>query len=373
MMNILQRRADAPVGGSRSLGDALNGHDNALNFIRLVLASSVIVSHSFPLTGIADPTGGYLTGLGGFAVNGFFIVSGYLIAASKMRMGLAPYLWRRALRILPAFWSMLLMTGFVFAPLATLLTAERWNADAGWLFVWKNALLRMNLWGVPGTLTSVAYPNVWNGSAWTLFYEFGAYLMVGGLLALSWVRRRAILVFATLFVAIVVIQPLAYGPLDVTTNLYLNALRLGGYFVVGSLFYFVRDHIRISAWLALASAVMLGLLVVTHCDWWFGQIPFAYLVLWLGATLRTRIGATNDISYGIYIYAFPMQQFAYLFVGATWGWVGHSLLALAMTVPLAAASWFLVEKPVMTLRGLVPTRPRSELEQPLLGGASPAS
>lgn len=337
----------------RSLGEALNGFDNALNFIRLVLASSVIVSHAFPLTGIADPSGGYLEGLGGFAVNGFFIVSGYLIAASRVRMGLASYLWRRSLRIFPAFWTMLLLTGFVFAPLVTVLTAESWTAEAGWAFVWKNALLRMNLWGVPGTLTQVPYPDVWNGSAWTLFYEFVAYLMVGGLLTLGWVQRRAMPAFAALFASIVIVQALAHGPLDVSNTLLLEALRLGGYFVVGSLFYFARDHVPVSIWLGFTSAILLGLLVFLHQDWWFGQIPFAYLILWMGSTLTTRIGSRNDISYGIYIYAFPMQQFANLLVGVSWGWVGHSLLAFALTVPLAVASWFCIEKPAMTLRRFV--------------------
>lgn len=210
--------------------------------------------------------------------------------------------------------------------------------------------------GVPGTLTTVPFAEVWNGSAWTLHYEFWAYLVVGLLLTFSVVRRRGLLVFGALFVLIIVIQPLAHGPLDVSTSLYLHALRLGGYFIAGSLFYFGRNRIYLSGKVALTSAILLGLLAALHLDTWFAQLPFAYLLFWLGANLRTRIGATNDISYGIYIYAFPMQQFTFLLVGTSLGWVGHSVVAFGLTIPLALASWFYVERPAMSLARFVPKK-----------------
>ena len=71
-------------------------------------------------------------------------------------------------------------------------------------------------------------------------------------------------------------------------------------------------------------------------------------MLLLGVVLPLqRVGAVNDISYGMYIYAFPLQQLMNE-LGANRLPVGVSLtIAVAATVPFAAASWFFVEKPML--------------------------
>lgn len=310
------------------------------------------------MIGVEDPTR-RLTGLGGQAVNGFFIISGYLIAASAWRMRFLPYLWRRVIRILPAFWTVLVITAFVFAPVSTLFTGETWTLWAALQHIRGNALLYITEWGVPGTLERVPYPDVWNGPLWSLFYEFAAYIATGLLLMIGWVRRHGILVFSVLFAFLVVAQPLAHGPLDVTTNLYLNAIRLAAFFVAGSLFYAARDKVPLSTPWGAASIIVFCLLAYLNLDWWYGQLPMAYALLWLGSVIDVPIGRANDISYGIYIYGFPMQQFTYLMIGTMGGWVLHSVLALALTIPLAAVSWFFIEKPAMKLRNLVPATRRS--------------
>ncbi|WP_461048909.1 acyltransferase family protein [Terrabacter koreensis] len=96
--------------------------------------------------------------------------------------------------------------------------------------------------------------------------------------------------------------------------------------------------------------------------WYLGLTPFplAFLLLWLGARVPVRLGARNDISYGVYLFAFPLQQLMAVAqvpraVGSFW----FAVLSIAVTIPVAWASWLLVEKPSMRLRRLVPTRPRS--------------
>ena len=37
-------------------------------------------------------------------------------------------------------------------------------------------------------------------------------------------------------------------------------------------------------------------------------IPLTYLLLYVGSTWRTRLAAKEDISYGMYIYGWPVQQ-----------------------------------------------------------------
>jgi peptidoglycan/LPS O-acetylase OafA/YrhL len=336
-----------------TIGDRLSSRDNALNFVRLALAATVIVSHAWPVGGFGDSP---VVGLGGWAVDGFFVLSGYLIAGSRMRNAFLPYLWRRALRILPAFWVCLIVTAAVIAPVTAAVIGETYRLESGVGYVVRNAALSINQWGIDDTLLDVPLAGVWNSPLWTLFFEFGAYVFAGVILSVPLLRRHGALSSAVLFVLIVVFQPLAYGPLEVTTGIYLSGARLGAFFVAGMFLYFVRDRIALRTWLVPAALAVFLVLVFTGQAELFGQLPFAFLIIWIGAILPVRIGVRNDISYGIYIWAFPVQQLI-IVAGLSWlGPWGTALLAFVLTVPIAWASWRLVEKPAMRLGPLVSSR-----------------
>lgn len=335
-----------------TLGDRLSSRDNALNFVRLCLASAVILSHTWPIGGFGH---NFTVGFGGWAVGGFFAISGYLIAGSRMRSTFLPYLWRRAMRILPAFWVCLIVVAAVIAPLTAAAIGETYVLGSGISYVVKNAALYISQWGIDDTLLTVPYPDVWNGPLWTLFYEFAAYIFAGVILSVPLLRKHGAIASAVLFVFIVIAQPLAHGPLDVTTNIYLNGLELGAFFAAGMLLYFLRERIRLKTWLAPVALIVFVALAALGLAEWYGQLPFALLMLWIGAVLPLRIGSRNDISYGLYIWAFPVQQ---LIIVAGLGWLGPwgtALLALLLTIPLAWASWRLIEKPAMRLGRLIPS------------------
>ena len=122
------KRPPRDLDSGASVGSALRGHLNSLGIIRLVLASLVIVDHAFPLGGFGeDPFWRYTNGqtsLGGIAVGGFFVISGYLIVKSGASSDLMQFLWRRVIRIFPAFWGVLLFTAFVVGPIAWLVRGE---------------------------------------------------------------------------------------------------------------------------------------------------------------------------------------------------------------------------------------------------------
>src|SRR5947209_465064 len=109
-----------------SLSAALRG-GNSLNAIRLVLAALVLVSHSWPLLGLPEPTPVFGETLGSVAVAGFFAISGYLITGSRMKIGIVRFAWHRALRIYPGYWVVLVVTAFVLAPIVSFLADERWS------------------------------------------------------------------------------------------------------------------------------------------------------------------------------------------------------------------------------------------------------
>lgn len=338
---------------------AFNARRNSLNAIRLVLATLVIVSHSWPIGGYgADPAFGDQD-LGDWALAGFFAISGYLITASRVATpSLLDYSWRRFLRIYPGFLAALLVVAFVMAPASELLGRTGnydWSSGAG--FVANNAAVMMRQWGIDGTLQAVPFAGTWNGSAWTLFYELLCYAAVGILVSILPTRVMKPAVIAA-FVACVLVTTAAHTfGAPIPEALELTA-RLGGFFSAGVIVYLFRDRVVLNAGGAILSLL---LLVGIAAAWQFqvlAGMPVAYLMMYLGARLPfTQIGARNDISYGMYIYAFPVQQLiatAYpnqelplpIFIAAS----------ILLTLPFAWASWLLVEKPAMRFKRLMKKR-----------------
>ncbi|MBS3180157.1 MULTISPECIES: acyltransferase family protein [unclassified Pseudoclavibacter] len=336
--------------GSPSLGDALSGRDNALNFVRLGLATAVILGHSWVFGAFGHSV---FADFADWSVNGFFAISGYLIVASRLRLSFWDYMWRRALRIFPAFWVVLIATGLVVAPLAAAASGERFELQSGLTYVFRNAALYIGQQGIEDTLMTVPFPYIWNLSLWTLVHEFSFYVVVAIALLVPWVRRNGLLFFCILVVVLVGFRIAAFTVLDLELSVFFkNTLRLGGFFAAGAVVYFLRDRIRVSwIWLGIATAVT-GVFYAAGLLHWVGQLPFAVLVLLAGAKLPIRIGARNDISYGVYIWGAPVQQCLALAGGATFGpWI-YALLALVATTPLALASWFWIESPALRLKSV---------------------
>ena len=89
----------------------------------------------------------------------------------------------------------------------------------------------------------------------------------------------------------------------------------------------------------------------------------AYPLIWLGIHLPcARVCAVNDYSYGIYIYAFPIQQLLAMWRVNQLGYWTYTLMALVVVIPLAVASWWLIEKHALRLKGL--KLPRSKNRTP---------
>jgi peptidoglycan/LPS O-acetylase OafA/YrhL len=112
------------------------------------------------------------------------------------------------------------------------------------------------------------------------------------------------------------------------------------------------DRIPLDWRLGVLGVILVAASGYLHVVPWLGALPIAYVCLWLGVVLPfQRVGRTNDISYGMYIYAFPVQQLLLACLGARRLPVGVAvLLCVACTVPLAAASWFLVERRALALK-----------------------
>ena len=123
-------------------------------------------------------------------------------------------------------------------------TAARiWSRSSAASFVTGNFLLEIQQYGIDHTLEDVPYDGVWDGSLWTLRYEFIAYVGAALVLTLPLVRRHHRWALTVLAVLACLSYPVATGPAHVTTNLYLFGLRLGAFFAVGMALWSWKDKI----------------------------------------------------------------------------------------------------------------------------------
>ena len=339
-------------------GHQLDPRVNSLNLIRLGLASMVLFAHGFYLAG--DGVGPHVDGenLGGWAVFGFFAVSGYLITASRWSNSLGTYLVHRVARIFPAFLVCLVVIAVFFAPIGYL----RQNGTlAGYLttgpttpagYIFSNLMLHINANEIAGTPAGVPFPGAWDGSIWSLYYEFQSYLIVAGLAMIGWVRRNPLGIALAWILSVGayvswgrVAGPLLGGNGDAQALLKLLPLFLGG-----ALVQLLRERLPLHWTGALISvAIVLG--AIKGLDGWSAQLTaplIAYLLLYIGSVVPCpRLIQRHDISYGVYVYAWPVQQLL-VFTGIhNRGVALFDIAALAVTVPFAAASWLVVERPAM--------------------------
>jgi len=162
-------------------------------------------------------------------------------------------------------------------------------------------------------------------------------------------RWRATLVIAFIL-ALTGLVVTAYGPID--QCFVVNGSRFGLMFLAGAMVYTFRDTIPVS-WplIAVAGAVIAASSWLPDYRVVAVALPIAYLAMSSGALLKhPKLRLPNDISYGTYVYAFPMQQ---LLASAGLYKLGvpmFAIVSIVVTLPVAAASWFALERPALKLK-----------------------
>jgi peptidoglycan/LPS O-acetylase OafA/YrhL len=321
--------------------DQTADHRNNFGFLRLVFALAVIVSHSFELVD-GNRSREVMTlifgtvSMGELAVDAFFIISGYLVTKSfDTSSSTLSYLQKRILRIYPGFIAAYLICIFVVAPLAGSDLAALSSGDYLSAF-WKMMLLVSP--HVPGAFAGSHYDQL-DGSMWTVIIEFRCYLFVVGL-GLAGVFRRPMLAAVVLAASIV------------GMSIGARQAALWAMFAAGSSFYVLRPWIPVSApWkIAAVLALIVSLWVRPLTDLGitiFGSYALFAIAFWPSPAL-SRINSGTDLSYGIYLYAWPIQKLL------IWYLTSNPFVVLALTllavVPVAFVSWYAVEKPALSLK-----------------------
>lgn len=338
------------------LEDVSKGRDNNLNLLRMLAATGVLVSHAWPIAlgpDTLEPLYG-ATGhsLGSICVHIFFAISGFLITASFLRSStLTRFTLARVLRLFPALAVSLLFVAFVMGPAVTNLPVmEYLFAYETWSFIIRNLGLVQLQFELPGVFTDNPYPKV-EGSIWTLVHEVACYLCVflAGIFGVLKNRRLASLFLLAGLGGWLLIFYAAL-PLPVKVDSFL---KLALPFAIGIAAWLWRDRIRL--WLPAA----VGLFLLWYLLFWLiGKSPITdvafsvaltYAVFWFGYAPSGLLRVYNnvgDYSYGMYVYAFPLQGFVIWY----WGQQSPAMniaLSFPLTLACAVVSWHLVEKPAL--------------------------
>lgn len=349
---------------------------NNFHFLRFFAATLVIYGHSYPLTGRGNLDKLQELSLGVFptahmGVCIFFTISGYLIAKSlHSSTTTTNYLWKRLLRLLPGLVVACLITVFLVGPLATQLSLQEYFSDRSTYRYFKVIKLfpRYDDF-LPGVFTSLPSTSV-NGSLWTLAYEFTCYivLLLAFLVFRKWYKPAILVFFMALWSTFLLWHPyLTAHPVVSLRVLHLNLIELlnfGLYFVGGAVFYLYRDKISYNSFNLL---ILFTLLVASYLlsstynffsldiIFWIRYLLIIYSVLYFGLSKGplNHFESLGDFSYGLYIYAYPVQQLIVHFNGSSISISSMFLLSMLFTLPLAWLSWQFIEKPSLHYKSLI--------------------
>ncbi|APW63679.1 acyltransferase family protein [Paludisphaera borealis] len=332
----------------KTLAEASGGRANNTAFARFLLTSTVIYSHSFALmwgSNEFEPVA-MLTqrqaSAGGLAVEGFLILSGFLITRSWFfSRGVKDFLVRRTLRIYPAFLVAAVLCGLIAVPWLAC-----FDPEPGSLGFWNDLVF-------PALL--LRYTPLWsNGSVWILPFEFACYLIVTlfGIFG-AFSNRRLILLLWVLNCCIMVgqLKQNMFPSHSVMLSRILNN------YLAGMVFFLYRDSVRLSRSRFVGAVLGLTLIGATMASW--RLLPFVSPILWgyvLLFACYDSVGRLQyfshygDFSYGTFLYAYPTQMVLVMYFRP---WL-HPLTLFVAAWPVAIAcgvlSWFFVERPFLGLK-----------------------
>ena len=325
---------------------------NNFDALRLTAALAVLFSHQFPVTGTVPPSWMNVAMIGGIAVMAFFVISGYLVTISWFSQ---PRLWafcaKRALRIWPALATVVVLAMLVLGPsFTTLSLREYFSHPMTWDYL--QSLLMQIRFNLPGVFADNTYPNTINGSLWTIPIEVSCYALLAaagtfGLLRWRWVWAGICIAYMLWF--------LTHMTVDLT-GVMTHWWEFPAYFAFGSLIatfngWFLRHRLACCAAACLAGALL-----------WACGFGYSALLLFLPAVLLgvgtlswpvlRHAGRWGDVSYGVYLYAFPIQQ-TLRHLWPELGFASSVLLVAALTLLAGWLSWQLVEAPTLRLKRFI--------------------
>ncbi|HEY3832372.1 MAG TPA: acyltransferase [Acidimicrobiia bacterium] len=350
----------APKSATTPAGPALTRYDG-LDVIRIIAATVVVVAHCFDLTGHTASKPGFHVGqhymvlFGRLGVYVFFVISGFLIAASWERDPHAfAFLRRRVTRIFPALLVVVLLTVCVVGPIASSKSVGEYFTSRQTLqYGLRNSTMLLGMeHHLPGVFVNHPNGSV-NGSLWTLPYELWAYVLVMALGVIGLLRRTAFVLLALGAAVWVFHYGVVLQRFQLNQSLFgiteRDGLELGMLFLVGVLLARLRHRVDVRVFavpgiVAIVSALLLNAPLLFLLGLGVATIGVGAF----GGRVARGIRRFGDPSYGMYICSYPIQQALFASRVARTP-VSMFLLSFPLSVAIAYASWHFVESPAIRL------------------------
>jgi peptidoglycan/LPS O-acetylase OafA/YrhL len=343
------------------IGSALIEYDgnrkNNFTIIRIILAWLVLYGHGFPIQnidGIRDPLNRLFQGstwIGDIAVNGFFAISGFLVTASFVKRGPIDYIISRILRILPALFVCILASVFLLGPMLTSSNLDVYFSKPETYKYLSNVFpFSPNIvWTLPGVFEENAR-NAINGSLWTLPIELRCYLLLALVGFFGIFKDRRIANTFILVIFLFSIYFFAKIPL-LGIGVNIDWARPSLFFLLGVFFYVNRRNVLFDIRLAFLAMI---LIMFSFGKRWFSytfSLAFVYLIFYMAYATKfiDTDGKIGDLSYGIYIYAWPVQQLVAKMFPSIKPF-GNTILSSIVVAFIAFLSWHYIEKPALNLK-----------------------
>lgn len=328
--------------------------NNNFAMVHIVAALMVVVGHEFVLLGNTPPTilGVDIHGLG---VRVLFLVSGYLVCSSYLRTGsLRRYVWKRVSRLYPPLIICLIVT-VLFLRLLTTKPELYWQS--AWTYFWHNIEMRPKF-DLVGIFAENLYPVGVNGSLWTLPIELMCYLLLIPVLELFQILNKFSLRYAKILALSLL---LALSGIDVIREVFasgcsivfwdtdwLKFVSLSIWFLIGA-FFNAFEWKQLCNWQAGAVMIILAICLPNVIRYVVAPYIIGYSVLCFSLADKPLFGKLikRDICYGLYLYAFPVQQaIIYLALKSNINFNLYCMLLISIivTVVLAELSYFVVEE-----------------------------
>ena len=356
-----------------SLGDKLDarrGIGPGFDFLRVMLATSVVAWHCEPLLS-GDASRQDATWMLWFLqyaiLTMFFALSGLLIAGSALRHNARNFLLNRGLRIFPALIVEVVLSAFILGPAVTSLTVgDYFSSATTWHYL--TSVFGMVRFQLPGVFSD--HPStIVNLALWTIPYELACYVFMGIVMVTGFRRHPNIVFYCGIAVVVIGLVAVAlaipvespgFGHKVLSRVFTSHRSRVFVGFTTGVAMFVWRHRIPYSRWLlACAILVCLGIAALGPADWLsypllnlFAPPALVYVTAYIGVSdfPTLPIFHRGDYSYGIYLYGFPIQQVILnVFPG-----IHHAYVLFAVSFPVIALfsifSWHVIEKPVLRLR-----------------------
>jgi peptidoglycan/LPS O-acetylase OafA/YrhL len=350
----MRNQTTAPLYTLQSQLSLVRSRPTGFDYIRLILALSIIVWHSVTICYGPLAEGYFWTGpprpIIYLLLPSFFALSGFLVAGSLERHNVLEFLTLRITRIFPALAVEVLISALVIGPLLTTVT---WRA---YFSSYEFRSYFLNLFGnihyfLPGLFIDNPTPKYVNAQLWTVPIELYCYVFLTASAIFGIIKIRNGLFLGTLSIVMI----LTFGALFKLTPLPPFSPDVGFLtisFLFGVSLYVMRRQITYSWFLFSISAAMYWFLCVNQNFIYLSALPLTYGIVFLGLQNppKTLFIRGADYSYGVYLYGFPLQQaVCYLFPSHRF-WYLNAVSGVALALVCAYLSWTFVESKVLDHR-----------------------